>query len=306
MDSSNLNKSGGGAAARVLSLPGGVLRVARARRMYRWPWFSIIILSLALLVAVFATQIAPYRPTTGDLRARLKPPVWQAESIPGHVLGTDTFGRDILSRLIHGARISMYVVGIGGLVSAGTGALLGVLGGYFGGWFDRIVMRFVDVSLALPAILFALVMALILGAGLVNIIIVITMIYWGRFARQVRGDVLSVKEREYVLLARAAGAGPIRIMVRHIFPNVQDNLLVMATLVAGHLILLESTLSFLGVGIPPPSPSWGSMVAEGKDVLARAWFVSVLPGLAMLVIVMAANLLGDWLRDNTDPRLRNR
>ena len=283
--------------------------MARARRMQRWPWFSLTILTTAVLVAIFANQISPYKPTTGNLRTRLEPPAWQTQSdeLTGtHLLGTDTFGRDILSRLIHGARISMIVVGLGGLVSAGTGALLGTLGGYLGGWLDRIVMRLVDISLALPAILFALVMALILGAGLENIIIVITMIYWGRFARQVRGDVLSVKERDYITLARAVGASPLRIMWRHIFPNVQDNLVVMVTLVAGHLILLEATLSFLGVGIPPPAPSWGSMVAEGKDVLARAWWVSVLPGLGMLMVVLAANLLGDWLRDHTDPRLRNR
>ena len=281
------------------------LTTVQSRRLHRWPWFSITILVTAVLVGILAPWISPHPVSGGDLRARLTPPAWMEGGTASHPLGTDTVGRDMATRLLHGARVSLYVAVIGGLVTAGVGAALGMIAGYLGGWTDRIIMRLVDISLSLPSILFALVLALTIGAGMGNIILVISLIFWGRFARQVRGDVLSIKERDYVALAKVAGVSAPYIMVRHILPNILDNLVVLATLVIGQLILLESTLSYLGLGIPPPTPSWGNMVAEGRNFLAGAWWVSTLPGLAMLLVVLAANLLGDWVRDRLDPRLRH-
>ena len=221
-----------------------------------------------------------------------------------HLLGTDHLGRDLLSRIIHGARISLIVsavtLGIGGAI----GTVLGLLAGWYGGWMDELIMRLVDLLLALPLILVALVMVLVLGQTLSIIVVVLALWIWPRFARMVRGDVLTLKTMDYVALARVAGASTWRVLFVHLFPGTINTLIIVATLQVGTVILVEATLSFLGAGVPPPTPAWGSMVADGRDKLAAAWWISTMPGLAIVLTVMSLNLFGDWLRDTLDPKLR--
>jgi peptide/nickel transport system permease protein len=220
-------------------------------------------------------------------------------------LGTDKIGRDVLSRIIHGARVSLMVAGISILAGGVVGTALGLMAGYFGGWWDHVIMRLVDIKLSLQAILLALVLAAAIGPGFFTVIIVITMILWTRYARLVRAETLALKSRDFVARAKVSGCSNFRIITRHIFPNVVNTLIVLATLEVGQVILLEATLSFLGVGIPRPTPAWGLMVADGRELVVAAWWVAFFPGLAILLTVLSMNLLGDWLRDKLDPKLRN-
>jgi len=220
-------------------------------------------------------------------------------------LGTDKLGRDLVSRMIHGARYSLYValavIGIAGLV----GTILGMTAGYFGGSTDYLISRLIDVFMSLPGILVLLVLVVVIGPGLVPLIVVISGLLWSNYARLVRGEVLTIKGSDYIARARVAGASPPRIMLRHIFPNVINSLVVLATLQVGFVIIIEASASFLGAGIPRPTPSWGSIVADGRDLIIEAgWWVSVFSGMAIMMTVMSVNLLGDWLRDKLDPKLR--
>lgn len=221
-----------------------------------------------------------------------------------HVLGTDHLGRDILSRMIHGARISLIVAAVTLVVGGVIGVTLGLVAGWYGGWVDELIMRVVDIFLALPLILVALVLVVTLGQSFAIILAVLVLFIWVRFARVVRAEVLTLKSMDYVALARVAGASVPRVLFIHIFPGVTNTLIVLATLQVGIVIILESSLSFLGAGVPPPTPAWGSMVADGRDRLAEAWWISTMPGIAILLTVMSMNLFGDWLRDKLDPRLR--
>src|SRR5262252_2101924 len=268
------------------------------------PWFAGAILIALVLTAVFAPYLAPQSPTEGDITQKLIPPFWMEGGEAGHPLGTDRFGRDVLSRVIWGSRISLLVslVAIG--VAGTLGTLLGLISGYRGGLIDSLLMRCADIGLSLPTILIAVVLVAVSEPSFQNVVLVISFLLWPRFARQIRGETLAVKEQDFVALAVVAGRSSTWIISRHIFPNVVPTLLVISTLQVGYVILLEGTLSFLGVGVPPPNPAWGLMVADGRGFLATAWWISLSPGLAMVLTVLAVNLMGDWLRDHLDPKLR--
>jgi peptide/nickel transport system permease protein len=265
----------------------------------------IAILSLVALVAIFADFIAPHDPQVGILGARFKPPFWQAGGSTEYLLGTDHLGRDVLSRLIFGARVSI-VVGFMAVIIAGTlGTVLGIVSGYMGRWVDQLIMRITDTWLALPALMFAIFMAAVVGPSEMNIIIILGAVYWTRYARVIRGEVLSLKERDFVRLAIVAGCSKRTIMLRHMLPNVLNTAVVIGTLMLGVVIISEATLSFLGVGVPPPKPAWGLMLADGKKgLMAGYWWLTVLPGTCIALMVLSANLLGDWLRVKLDPQLR--
>ena len=274
---------------------------ARRREL---PWFSGVILGALVFSAVFAAYLAPQSPTEGDITQKLIPPIWMERGDREHPLGTDRFGRDVLSRIIYGSRISLLVSLIAIGVAGTFGTVLGLISGYRGGLTDTILMRLTDIGLSLPTILIAVVLVAVSEPSFRNVVLVIALLLWPRFARQVRGETLAIKEQDFVALAVVAGRSSAWIISRHIFPNVVPTLLVVSTLQVGYVILLEGTLSFLGVGVPPPSPAWGLMIADGRGFLATAWWISFLPGLAMLLTVLAVNLLGDWLRDHLDPKLR--
>ncbi len=265
---------------------------------------TVIILGFALL-AIFAEAIAPYDPEVGVLGDRFRPPAWQAGGSEAHLLGTDHLGRDVLSRLIFGARVSM-VVGFTAVVVAGAiGTGLGILSGYLGGWVDQVIMRVTDTWLALPALTFAIFLAAIVGPSEMNIVIILGAVYWTRYARVIRGEVLSLKERDFVRLAIVAGCSKRAIMRKHILPNVLNSAIVLGTLMLGVVIVTEAALSFLGVGVPPPKPAWGLMLADGKKgLMAGYWWLTVFPGCCIMLMVLSANLLGDWLRVKLDPQLR--
>jgi peptide/nickel transport system permease protein len=278
-----------------------------ARRAWQWrrlPLIPVFILVVFVVTGVAAPWIAPHDPERGDLRARNVPPAWEEGGQSEFLLGTDHLGRDLLSRVIFGARISLAVV----VITLGVGMVVGVTGGlvagWYGGWVDELLMRIVDIKLAIPTILLALVLVLALGQSFMIIVVILAIAVWPRFARNVRGEVLQIKTMDFVALAQVAGASTPRILFIHIFPQVVNTLIILATLEVGIVILLESTLSFLGAGVPPPTPAWGSMVADGRDRLAVAWWISTMPGVAIMLTVLSMNLFGDWLRDRLDPRLR--
>jgi peptide/nickel transport system permease protein len=263
-----------------------------------------LLLVVLVVVGIFAPWISPHDPLAQDLSKRLAPPLWYPEGSSDYLLGADHVGRDLLSRVIHGARVSLVVAAIS--LSSGliVGTSLGLIAGYFGGIADEIITRVVDVWFALPFILIALVTVIIFGASFSLVMILLALVTWAPFVRFIRGDVLSLKERDYVALARVAGASDWRIMIRHLLPGTLNTMIVVATLRVGQLILTEATLSFIGAGIPSPRPAWGLMVAEARDYVSTAWWGAAFPGLAIFLVVMSMNFIGDWLRDRLDPRLR--
>ncbi len=279
----------------------------RRRDSTRVPWISIgIVLFVLVLPALFADLITSHDPLRGVLADRLTPPFWMDGGSWTYPLGTDKQGRDILTRLIYGARISLTVSSVTILIGAVVGSTLGLLAGYFGGWIDRFVSWLIDTFLSLPHVLLALVVVAAIGPSFVTIVAIIAITIWASFARQVRGETLSVRETEYVARAHVAGSPSWRILLRHVLPNVANTLIVLATLQVGVVILEESSLSFIGAGIPRPNPSWGVMVADGRDQILISWWISFFPGLCILLVVLSLNLMGDWLRDFLDPQLRQR
>lgn len=284
----------------LVTRSGRLSQLRRQVREYRLPWMPILVFTVMLVCAAFAPLLAPHDTTTLNILERNLPP----GETPDHLLGTDTLGRDVLSRLIFGARttvfISLVALGTGGVV----GTLLGLFSGYLGGWVDVVIMRITDAALGFPTILVALVIAVILEAGMEVIILAVAVTVWARFARMIRGDVLAVKTQDFVTLARIDGVGTPTMIWRHIFPNVVNTLMVITSLLVGQVILLEAALSFLGLGLAPGSPSWGIMVAEGKEVIIDVWWLSLFPGVAITIVVLAFNFFGDWLRDTLDPKLR--
>lgn len=279
-------------------------RVVRRRLLGGLPVVPIVILLTVFIIpAFFAEWLAPHDPYAPNLRARLQPPAlfggtWEFP------LGTDRLGRDILSRILHGAWYVLAVSMIGIFVGVVVGTTLGLVAGYLRGWFDGLVMRLVDISLALPAMLLALALAAAIGASFLSVIIVVGFALWAYFARQVRAEVLLLRQSDFVARARVAGASHARILFRHILPNVLNTIVVLATLQVGIAIMLDASLSFLGIGIPRPTPTWGLLVSDGRDFIATDWWIAFFPGVAILLTVLSVNLIGDWLRDLLDPRLK--
>ena len=276
----------------------------RWHTLRRWPVVPVAIITALVVCAVFAPLLAPHDPTVGELTDRNIPPAWYPQGSSEHLLGTDALGRDVLSRIIYGTRISLLVAAI--VLSAGAvgGTMLGLLAGWLGGLYDELAMRFVDFTLAVPFILVALVVVIVLGQSLAIVITLLIIFSWNSFSRQVRGETLQIKNMDYVSMAKVAGASSPHILYRHLLPGVINTVMVLVSLRVGSLIITESVLSYLGVGIPPPTPAWGLMVAEGKDYITTAWWITFFPGLAIFLTVLAFNFLGDWLRDRFDPRLR--
>ena len=266
--------------------------------------FGICVVSLIVLSAIFSPWLAPYDPGTQNLIGRLAKPLATTADGRFHLLGTDQLGRDILSRLIYGARVSLLVGTVASLIAGTLGVTLGLIAGYFGGRIDAMIMRLCDVQLALPYILIAISVLALLGNGLINIIIVLSLTQWVTYARVVRSGTLSVKEKEFVLAAKALGFGSPKIMLRYVLPNVFAPVIVIATFSVAQTIIAESALSFLGLSVPPSIPSWGGMLADGRTYLVVAWWLATLPGLAITFTVIGVNLFGDWLRDHLDPKLQ--
>ncbi len=271
------------------------------------PVLPLAILVPFVLIATSANVIAPYDPTEPIPGAKIfEPPFWSVGGSTRALLGTDYQARDVLSRLIFGARVSLIVGVMGTMVAGSIGTLLGMLSGYLGGWVDQLIMRITDAWLALPAIVFAIFLATMVGPNMWNIIIILGCVYWTRYARVIRGEVLSLREREFVKLAEIAGASSTRVILRHILPNVMNSTMVLASLTIGVVIIAEASLSFLGVGVPPPQPAWGSMLADGRSMLMVGdWWLTIFPGLGILLVVLATQLFGDWLRIRLDPQQRN-
>jgi len=270
----------------------------------RWPWIPIIILVGLLIAIIFAPLLTPHSPEVINLPNRLMPPCWAEGGSSTYLLGTDSLGRDLLTRIIYGARISILVAVVTIAISGGIGLLLGIMSGYMGGWVDAVISRAIDAFLGLPALLLALVFAVTLGPSMTTIIIALTVVTWARFARVVRSEALSIRTRDFILQAKVAGCSTPRILLNHVTPNTFNTFMVLASFELGAIVIIEASLSFLGAGIPPPTPSWGQMVAEGKDYITSAWWIALFPGLALGLTVFAFQLFGDWLRDRLDPKLR--
>ena len=263
-------------------------------------------LAVAAVCAVLAPHLAPHDPAKSDLSARLRPPVWMARGSAAHLLGTDQLGRDILSRLIYGARVSLLVGVVSSLIGGTIGLTLGLLSGYLRGRTDSVVAKLIDVQLAFPFLLFAITVIAVLGPSLRNLLIILALSGWVTYARVVRGQTLSLRESDFVQSARSLGCPAWWILGRHLLPNVLSYALVIMSAEIGRLIVLESTLSFLGLGVPPPTPSWGMSLADGKEYLIAGWWLATLPGLAIMLVVLSMNVLGDGVRDLLEPRLRGR
>jgi peptide/nickel transport system permease protein len=279
------------------------------KRFFRKLWrsragsFGFVVVVAFVAVALAAPLVAPDDPVKTNLRQRLAPPMTRVQEQAPSLLGRDQLGRDILSRIIYGSRVTLIVAATSVILGGVVGIALGLVAGFYGGWVERILMRLVDVQLSLPMMLLALIIVAVLGPSLQNLVIVLALTSWTRYARIVRGEVLSLREREFVLSAVAAGAKATRIIVHHILPNVLSAAVVVGTLELARVIIMESALSFLGLGVQPPAPSWGRMLADGRSYMASAWWLATFPGLAIVILVLGVNMLGDWLRDHFDPRL---
>lgn len=278
-----------------------VRRRQRWRRIYWWTLTGLIV--LIVLAGVLGPRLYGLDALEQSLGDRLLPMLSTSET-GFHLLGTDALGRDMLARILGGVRISIMVASVSVMIGAVTGSLLGLLSGYLGGWVDALIMRLVDMQMSIPFLVFAMVLSAILGPGLVNTIIALGVTGWVVYARVVRSEALSLRSRDYIDSARALGASTPRVLIRHVFPNTINNLIVVATLEIGRMIIVESSLSFIGLGVQPPDPSLGSMVARGQDYVFNAWWVATMPGVAIVIVTLVIVLFGDALRDRLDPRRR--
>jgi peptide/nickel transport system permease protein len=301
--------------AAVLTGEQGTMAEARASREWRYRWWGrllrdpgavvgAVILIVMIAGAVLAPLIAPYDPETTDLRARNTPPAWEQAGSGKHWLGTDPVGRDMLSRIIYGARVSLFISFTVTVLATLIGVTFGLLAGYFGGLIDEALMRIADLFLVFPFILLAITVIAVLGSGLRNLLIVLVVTGWVQHARLVRGQVLGLRSVQYVEASRVAGASHARLLARHVLPNVLASVIVLATMQLAFVLLTEAALNFLGLGVDPSTPTWGAMISQGRTYIYNAWWVITFPGIAILLTVLAINLLGDWLRDTLDPSLR--
>lgn len=266
------------------------------------PRVPVIIILVFVASAIFADFLALHDPEMGNSRQRLIPPAWVHGGMVKYPLGTDNMGRDVLSRLIYGARISLLVSFAAVIISGLFGTTAGLVSGFFGGWVDQIIMRCTDACLSIPTVMFGILMAVIAGPSVINVIIIMILVHWTRYARVTRGETLSLKARDYIHLATIAGSGKFRIIRKHILPNVMNMVITVATMQLGIVIVAEASLTFLGVGVPPPKPAWGLMLSEGRGgILGGCWWLVIFPGLAIALPVLSANLIGDWLRIRLDP-----
>ena len=315
----------------MATIPVGATSIPRfsrvARRGYRIaaeiPSIPLAMLGVLAIVAVFAPVLAPHskldpvKPTPEQCQAKFGmascpyvdnvPPFWARGGTLETPLGTDFLGRDVLSRLMYGARISLVVALTGTIFAGAIGTLLGVLAGYMGKWWDQIIMRITDAWLTLPSLVFAILLSSVRGPGLWNVVLILALVFWSRYSRAVRGEVLTIRERDFVKLAEINGIGKLKIIRQHLIPNVMNTVMVLFSLQVGIAVIIEASLSFLGVGVPPPEPSWGLMMAQERDSLMEGkWWLAVSPGICVTMLVLSANMLGDWLRVRLDPQLRNR
>ncbi len=291
-DTSDTRRRGGGILVRLLRSQGGML--------------GLVLVVLAVLAAILAPVVSPHNPAEQNIADRLRPPFWAEGGSLEYPLGTDSLGRDMLSRLLFGSRVSIFVGLVATAASGLVGVGLGLISGFLGGSADSVISRVGDVQQAIPFLVLAIAAAAMLGPGLLNLILVLVITTWVTFFRVVRGEVLSVREEQYVMSAYAIGASKARIILRYILPNVTASIIVIATLLVANMIIFEASLSFLGLGVPSSNPTWGRIVADGREYIAEEWWIAFFPGLAILGTVMGINLLGDWLRDALDPRRRAR
>jgi len=294
----DIPKSNKSMALRIISLPSRIFYFTK-----RWPIIPAVILIAIVFGAIFAPTLAPFDPRDGDLRARNIPPVWLEGGTTEHLLGTDNLGRDMYSRLLYGARISLFVASVAVAFGLFAGTLTGVVAGYFGGMVDEVLMRLVDLWSSLPFLLIALIVAISVGPSLGMVMALLAVSSWSAGSRNIRGEVLSLRGRDYIQMAKVMNASDLRIIVRHLLPNVLHVVIVITTLRTGSMIIAEAGLSFLGVGVPASVPTWGIMIAQGQKFLTTTWWMSIMPGVAIFLIVMSFNFLGDWIRDRFDPRL---
>ncbi len=283
-------------------------RGANLRRLLRSPGGTIgaVIVVLVILVAILAPLLSPHDPAKQHIVKRLRPPFWMEEGSTEYLLGTDSVGRDLLSRILYGSRVSMFVGLVATFFSALVGVPLGLLAGFLRGSWDSIISRIGDMQQAIPFLVLAIAVAAMLGPGLFNLILVLVITTWVTFFRVVRGEVLSAREEQYIWAARSIGCSNGRIILHHILPNVAASIIVVATLLVANMIIFEASLSFLGLGVPSDIPTWGRIVADGREYVASEWWIAFFPGVAILIAVMGINLLGDWLREELDPRQRTR
>lgn len=288
-------------------VPTSRLRSVASRATSSWSaQISLVILGLVLICALFPGAIAPRDPFTQDLSLRLVPPAWFERGVPGYWLGTDQLGRDTLSRIIEGTRITVLVSLFAVAVSGIVGVAAGLASGFYGGKTDAVILRLIDIQLAFPLILLVIAVVAVVGPSLTNLIIIMGLSGWPRFARVVRGSVLTVRNLEFVDAARSVGASRLRIMTHHILPNILSAIIVYASFEIARMILLEATLSFLGLGVQPPTPTWGGMISDGRKYVSQSWAVSIIPGIAIALVILSFNILGDTLRDALDPQLDER
>jgi peptide/nickel transport system permease protein len=278
--------------------------VRRWRRPRIVPLVPATVLAALVLVGIFAPFLTPYNPVRNDLINSLIPPAWVEGGSPAHLLGTDSLGRDVFARLIYGSRISFSVVFLTLLISITIGGAVGLVAGYRGGSLDSILMRIVDMVLAVPTILIALVVAATLGPSFINVVLVLGLLGWPRMARLIRGETALLRRQDFVRYSNAIGVPGKLILMRHMLPNVLPTMIVLTTLEIGTVVLAEASLSFLGAGVPPPSPSWGVMINDGRALISTGWWIALFPGIAIVATVLSCNGLGNWLRDVLDPKTR--